>query len=59
LRPCLLSDSEVDLRTPLREGADLEQIKSLILQAIDIKPLQHHLGEHGWPENRVMSQIGG
>lgn len=59
LRPCLLSDSEVDLRTPLREGADLEQIKSLILQAIDIKPLQHRLGEHGWPENRVMSQIGG
>ncbi len=59
LRPCLLSDNEVDLRTPLREGANLEQLKSLILQAIEIKPLQHRLNEYGHPENRVMSQIGG
>jgi len=59
LRPCLLSDNEVDLRTPLRDGADLEQLKSLILQAIEIKPLQHRLNEYSRPENRVMSQIGG
>jgi cyclic pyranopterin phosphate synthase len=59
LRPCLLSDGEVDLRTPLRQGAGVEEIKSLILQAIEIKPLQHHLNECGRPENRVMSQIGG
>jgi cyclic pyranopterin phosphate synthase len=61
LRPCLLSDREIDLRTPLRQGADVPQIKELILQAIDSKPLQHHLNQcgHGRPENRVMSQIGG
>jgi len=59
LRPCLLSDREIDLRTPLRQGADLAQIKVLVLQAIESKPLQHHLSEYGRPENRVMSQIGG
>jgi len=59
LRPCLLSDDEIDLRTPLRAGADSTQIKALLLQAIQSKPLQHHLGECGHPENRVMSQIGG
>jgi cyclic pyranopterin phosphate synthase len=59
LRPCLLSDREIDLRTPLRQGADAAQIKALILQAIESKPLQHHLNECDHPENRVMSQIGG
>lgn len=59
LRPCLLSDREIDLRTSLRQGADVPQIKALILQAIESKPLQHHLNECSHPENRVMSQIGG
>jgi len=59
LRPCLLSDEEIDLRTPLREGADVTQIKALILQGIECKPLQHHLDECKRPEKRVMSQIGG
>lgn len=59
LRPCLLSDRELDLRTPLRQGADVARIKTLILQAIESKPLQHHLNECDRPENRVMSQIGG
>jgi cyclic pyranopterin phosphate synthase len=59
LRPCLLSDREIDLRTPLRQGADGADIKALILQAIESKPLQHHLNECDHPENRVMSQIGG
>ncbi len=59
LRPCLLSDGEIDLRTPLRQGADVARLKELILQAIESKPRQHHLNECGHPENRVMSQIGG
>lgn len=59
LRPCLLSDYEIDLRTPLRQGADAAQIKALILEAIKSKPLQHHLNECDRPEKRVMSQIGG
>jgi cyclic pyranopterin phosphate synthase len=59
LRPCLLSDYEIDLRTPLRNGADEEQIKMLILQSIVSKPLQHHLDESQPPKGRVMSEIGG
>jgi cyclic pyranopterin phosphate synthase len=59
LRPCLLSEYEVDLRTPLRHGADIAQIKTLILRGIESKPLRHHLD--GWrrPEKRAMSEIGG
>jgi len=59
LRPCLLSDAAIDLRTPLRQGADGAQIKALILQSIESKPLQHHLNDHQRPQKRVMSQIGG
>jgi len=59
LRPCLLSDQEIDLRRPLRQGAGVEQIKGLLLEGIACKPVQHHLDECLLPENRVMSEIGG
>jgi cyclic pyranopterin phosphate synthase len=59
LRPCLLSDQEIDLRTLLRRGADVDQIKALILEGINCKPMRHHLNEHLRPENRAMSEIGG
>jgi cyclic pyranopterin phosphate synthase len=59
LRPCLLSDQEIDLRRPLRQGAGVEQIKGLLLEGIACKPAQHHLDECLLPENRVMSEIGG
>jgi cyclic pyranopterin phosphate synthase len=59
LRPCLLSDREIDLRTPLREGADAEEIKALIVQGINCKPMRHHLDEHLRPQSRTMSEIGG
>jgi cyclic pyranopterin phosphate synthase len=59
LRPCLLSDYEIDLRTPLRQGAGVARIKALILQGIERKPMQHHLDECQAPEKRVMSEIGG
>ncbi len=59
LRPCLLSDYEIDLRTPLRQGADIAQVKALLLKGIKNKPMRHHLDERKRPENRVMSEIGG
>jgi cyclic pyranopterin phosphate synthase len=59
LRPCLLSDQEIDLRTPLRRGAGVAEIRELLLEGIESKPLQHHLGERRMPANRVMSEIGG
>jgi len=59
LRPCLLSDQEIDLRTPLRRGAGAAEIRELLLEGIESKPLQHHLDERRMPANRVMSEIGG
>jgi cyclic pyranopterin phosphate synthase len=59
LRPCLLSEREIDLRTPLRQGADAAQIKALILQAIECKPPEHRLDEWQRPGGRPMSEIGG
>jgi cyclic pyranopterin phosphate synthase len=59
LRPCLLSDDEIDLRTPLRQGAKVEHIRDLLLTGIGSKPMNHHLDQCQMPENRVMSEIGG
>ena len=59
LRPCLLSDREIDLRAPLRQGADVTQIKALLLKGIAVKPMEHHLDQWERPKNRVMSEIGG
>jgi cyclic pyranopterin phosphate synthase len=59
LRPCLLSDDEIDLRTPLRQGAKVEHIRDLLLRGIGNKPMNHHLDQCQLPENRVMSEIGG
>ena len=59
LLPCLLSNAFIDLRTPLREGADDEQLRDVFLQAIIAKPRGHHLAEALVSPSRPMSQIGG
>jgi GTP 3',8-cyclase len=59
LRLCLLRENEVDLLTPLRAGATLEDLRRLILDGIWLKPWGHGLAEGVIPLNRVMNQIGG
>ncbi len=59
LRLCLLRENEVDLLTPLRAGATIDELKQIILDAIWHKPWGHKLGEDVIPLNRVMSEIGG
>jgi cyclic pyranopterin phosphate synthase len=59
LRPCLLSDYEMDLRTPLRQGADLAEIRELLIHSIKTKPERHYLDESIAPRGRAMSEIGG
>jgi len=60
LRPCLLAEDEVDLKTPLRNNASMDELKSLILKAVASKPEHHHLeGGNIRLVNRKMSQIGG
>jgi cyclic pyranopterin phosphate synthase len=59
LRPCLLSDYEIDLRSALREGSDSRHIQEILTQAIQSKPQRHHLDEACGPRQRSMSEIGG
>ncbi len=59
LRMCLLREYELDLLTPLRQGASLEQIRSMVLEAVWNKPWGHGLADGEIPLNRVMSEIGG
>ena len=59
LRLCLLREKEVDLLTPLRNGATLEELRQLILGGIWHKPWGHGLAQGVIPLNRVMSEIGG
>jgi cyclic pyranopterin phosphate synthase len=59
LRLCLLREGEVDLLTPLRAGATLNELRQLILDGIWYKPWGHGLAEGVIPLNRVMSEIGG
>jgi len=59
LRLCLLREKEVDLLTPLRNGASLEDLRELILDGIWHKPWGHGLEQGIIPLNRVMSEIGG
>jgi cyclic pyranopterin phosphate synthase len=59
LRLCLLRDKEVDLLTPLRQGAPVEEIKALARDGVWHKPWGHGLAHNVIPLQRVMSQIGG
>ncbi len=59
LRMCLLREFEIDLLTPLRKGASLEEMRSLVLEAVWNKPWGHGLAEGEIAVNRVMSEIGG
>jgi GTP 3',8-cyclase len=59
LRMCLLREKEIDLLTPLRNGASREDLRQMILDAVWHKPWGHGLDEGIIPLNRVMNQIGG
>ena len=58
LRPCLLTEGEVDLSEALRSGQNLDH---LIAQAVAHKPSGHTLGQPAAPapRSRMMCQIGG
>ena len=59
LRPCLLSEDEIDLKQPLRSGLSSAGLKQLIEEAVARKPLRHHLAEGYMPKDRPMTQVGG
>lgn len=59
LRLCLLREKEVDLLTPLRAGAGLDELRKLVLDGVWHKPWGHGLAQGQVALNRVMSEIGG
>ena len=59
LRLCLLRDDEVDLLSPLRDGADFAEIRALMKEGSFHKPWGHGLSAGIFAENRAMNQIGG
>ncbi len=61
IRPCLLSNKETDILTPLRNGADDDSLKQIIVTALKDKPLHHSLEKRtarDLPLNH-MTSIGG
>lgn len=59
LRPCLLSEYEIDLKQPLRDGISKAGLKKLFKKAVADKPLRHGLAQ-GWvPNGRPFSHVGG
>jgi len=59
IRPCLLTDHEVDLKAILRGGGDDEAVREGILAALRTKPDAHHMSDGNRPRWRKMIQIGG
>ncbi len=60
LRPCLFSNIEADLRTPLRNGASDAELRAIIEQAVQAKPERNRLHDPGSALPLVsLSQIGG
>ncbi len=60
LLPCLLSDGEVDLKSPLRKGCLDEDLIEVFLEAVKLKPQCHRLkGENHHHVHRKMCSVGG
>ncbi len=60
LRTCLFSVAETDLRGPLRDGAEDEELARIVREAVWRKELKHRVNEAGFRQPpRTMSAIGG
>lgn len=59
IRPCLLSDFEIDLKSAIRSGATEEEIAEIIKEAVRLKPERHQLEASSFPSGRAMAEIGG
>lgn len=60
LRPCLFSETEIDLKPALRSNESDYEIERLLKLAIEIKPQKHNInGGRNLKTLRSMSHIGG
>lgn len=59
LKPCLCYQESIPLRQLLREGRR-EEIRELLIRAVESKPLMHHFeDDRAVTEQKKMAQIGG
>jgi cyclic pyranopterin phosphate synthase len=60
LRPCLFSETEIDLKSAMRCGAPDEEVERLLRLSIEIKPEGHSINhEKCFTHLKPMSKIGG
>jgi GTP 3',8-cyclase len=60
IRPCLMSDTEIDVKSPMRGGCDDAELERLLRLALKIKPERHYINESPSGHfQRTMSRIGG
>ena len=61
IKPCLLSNYEIDIKNALRGGGSDKAIYELFLKALQEKPIRHRLGDTKEGEDLVrgMFQVGG
>jgi GTP 3',8-cyclase len=62
IRPCLLSDTEIDIKSPMRSGCTDAELERLLRLSLEIKPERHHLPGNETGAGcfqRTMSRIGG
>ncbi|MBI4684435.1 MAG: GTP 3',8-cyclase MoaA [Nitrospirae bacterium] len=61
VRPCLFSDIEIDIKTPMRHGISDKELESLFLSAVAVKPAGHYLNKRdkSFSVPASMSKIGG
>ena len=58
LRPCLGNHLEFDIKTPLRQGADDDELRDCFSQVVERKPKEHDFRNNYQP-GRKMVAIGG
>ena len=60
LRPCLFSETEIDLKLALRSRSSDKEIERLLRLSIEVKPEGHNIGQRNDLSSlRNMSRIGG
>jgi cyclic pyranopterin phosphate synthase len=60
LLPCLHSSIEIDVKTPMREGASDDELKLVLRKAMLAKPQGHKLCSDNFERTkRLMSKVGG
>jgi len=60
LRPCLLSDHEVDIKGPMRKGCSDKDLEDIFRKAVNQKPIGHQMAaDHPVRIATQMSSIGG